>query len=106
MEAILNFIKEALAGKKMSAEWIVTLAVAIAGIVWAATLTVQEYEGIKVDIETLKTQAHEAVEAYDDAPINARVTENSGAIIRLQERVNGLDKGLDRSLNNKNPLSL
>ena len=33
MEAIINFIKEALAGKKMSAEWIVTLAVAIAGVI-------------------------------------------------------------------------
>ena len=38
MEAILNFIKEALAGKKMSAQWIVTIAVAVAGLAWSATL--------------------------------------------------------------------
>lgn len=106
MEALINFIKDWLDGKTLSASWIVTLTIALTGVGVAGYVTYQEYTNMQVNIDTLLEQAHEAVEAYDDAPINARVTENSGAIIRLQERVNNLDKGLDRSLSNVNPLSL
>jgi len=86
MEAILNFIKEALAGKKMSAQWIVTIAVAVAGIAWSGTLIWQEYQGMQSSISALQSQAHDKTPEYDDAPLNARVTANSDAIIKLQER--------------------
>ena len=86
MEAILNFIKEALAGKKMSAQWIVTIAVAVAGIAWSGTLIWQEYQGMQGSISELQSQAHDKTPEYDDAPLNARVTANSDAIIKLQER--------------------
>ena len=86
MEAILNFIKEALAGKKMSAQWIVTIAVAVAGIAWSGTLLWQEYQGMQGAIAGLQSQAHDKTPEYDDAPLSARVTANSDAIIKLQER--------------------
>ena len=86
MEAILNFIKEALAGKKMSAQWIVTIAVAVAGIAWSGTLLWQEYQGMQGSISALQSQAHDKTPEYDDAPISGRVTANSDAIIKLQER--------------------
>jgi len=86
MEAILNFIKEALAGKKMSAQWIVTIAIAVAGIAWSGTLLWQEYQGMQGSISALESQAHDKTPEYDDAPLNARVTANSDAIIKLQER--------------------
>ena len=88
MEAILNFIKEALAGKKMSAQWIVTIAVAVAGIAWSGTLLWQEYQGMQGSISALQSQAHDKTPEYDDAPMSGRVTTNSDAIIKLQERPN------------------
>lgn len=110
METILNFIKEALKGKMMSAQWIVTLAIAIAGVLGAGMLAMQEYESIQGDIKSLKAKSHDAIEPYDDAPLNARVTENAGAIIRLQEQVQNLNKDVERTentiTNNNNPLAL
>ena len=86
MEAILNFIKEALKGKKMSAQWIVTIAVALAGLTWSATLVWQEYQGMQGKIEKLQKVSHKDRPDYDDAPLSGRVTANSDAIIKLQGR--------------------
>lgn len=126
MDALINFIKEALAGKKMSAEWIVTLAVAIAGLAWAGTLAYQKYEGMQSDIVALKDQAHEQTPAYDDAQVQA----NKGDIIRqtqklesiekemqryskvperlerIENQVENLGKDVDRATDGRNPLSL
>ena len=44
MEAIISFIKEALEGKKMSASWIVTIAIAIGGLVFSGMLGLQKYK--------------------------------------------------------------
>jgi len=88
MEAILNFIKEALAGKKMSAQWIVTIVVAVSGLIWAGMVVYQEYLNMLDDVAEVKTLAHEKTPEYDDAPISGRVTANSDAIIKLQERPN------------------
>jgi len=118
MEAILNFIKEALAGKKMSAQWIVTIAVAVAGIAWSATLVWQEYQNLQGAVSGLQEQAHEKTIAYDDAPMSARVTVNSGAIISINERLKSIDSSISRlekdimkaedkfDNRNANPLSL
>jgi len=100
MEAILNFIKEALKGKKMSASWIVTLAVAIGGLAWVGAFAYQEYETIKLKITYLEKKAHTKTELtphYDDSPLSARVTTNAGAIIQLQEYTSGF-KGLKEDL--------
>lgn len=86
MEAIINFIKEALAGKKMSAQWIVTIAIAVAGLAWSGTLIWQEYNKMIADVAELKAVSHEKTPDYDDAPLSARVTANSDAIIKLQAR--------------------
>ena len=86
MEAILNFIKEALAGKKMSAQWIVTIVVAVSGLIWAGMVVYQEYLNMLDDVAEVKTLAHEKTPEYDDAPLSARVTANSDAIIKLQQR--------------------
>jgi len=96
MDALINFIKEALAGKKMSAEWIVTLAIAIAGIAWGGTLAYQKYEGMQSAIAELQGSAHEKTEAYDDAPMSARVTTNSAAIIAATERLKAVEAGLEK----------
>ena len=88
MEAILNFIKEALAGKKMSASWIVTIAIAIAGISWTGTLAWQEYNKLIKDVAHLQSTAHAETPPYDDSPLSARVTANSDGIIKLQARPN------------------
>jgi len=88
MEAILNFIKEALAGKKMSAQWIVTIVVAVSGLIWAGMVVYQEYLNMLDDVAEVKTLAHKKTPEYDDAPISGRVTANSDAIIKLQERPN------------------
>jgi len=118
MEAIINFIKEALEGKKMSAQWIVTIAIAVAGIAWSGTLVWQEYNTMLSNVSELQGQAHEKTEAYDDAPLNARVTTNSEAIIGMGERIKSLEsnisrleKDIDKAENkfdnrNVNPLSL
>jgi len=118
MEAILNFIKEALAGKKMSAQWIVTIAVAVAGIAWSGTLLWQEYQGMQGAISELQSQAHDKTPAYDDAPMSGRVTANSEAIIGMGERlksvesnISRLERDIDKAENkfdnrNVNPLSL
>ena len=118
MEAILNFIKEALAGKKMSAQWIVTIAVAVAGIAWSGTLLWQEYQGMQGSISALQSQAHDKTPAYDDAPMSGRVTANSEAIIGMGERLKSvesnilrLERDIDKAENkfdnrNVNPLSL
>jgi len=88
MEAILNFIKEALAGKKMSAQWIVTIVVAVSGFIWAGMVVYQEYLNMLDDVAEVKTLAHKKTPEYDDAPMSGRVTANSDAIIKLQERPN------------------
>ena len=88
MEAILNFIKEALAGKKMSAQWIVTIVVAVSGLIWAGMVVYQEYLNMLDDVAHVKTLAHEDRPDYDDAPLSGRVGANSDAIIKLQERPN------------------
>jgi cell division protein FtsL len=118
MEAILNFIKEALAGKKMSAQWIVTIAVAVAGLAWSATLIWQEYNNLQGSVAELESKAHNKTPAYDDAPMSGRVTANSDAIIKIKENikslesnVNRLEKDIDKAedkFNNRdvNPLSL
>jgi len=96
MEAILNFIKEALAGKKMSAQWIVTIAVAVAGIAWSGTLLWQEYQGMQGSISALQSQAHDQTPPYDDAPMSGRVTANSDAIIGIKERIKSLESNISR----------
>jgi len=96
MEAILNFIKEALAGKKMSAQWIVTIAVAVAGIAWSGTLLWQEYQGMQGSISALQSQAHDKTPAYDEAPMSGRVTANSDAIIGIKERIKSLESNISR----------
>jgi len=96
MEAILNFIKEALAGKKMSAQWIVTIAVAVAGIAWSGTLLWQEYQGMQGSIASLQEQAHNKTPAYDEAPMSGRVTANANAIISIQERIKSLESNISR----------
>jgi len=118
MEAIINFIKEALAGKKLSAEWIVTLSIAIAGLVWAGTLAYQEYNNMIDNVATLQSQAHEKTDAYDDSKLSDRVTINSEATIALTERIKSLEskilsleKDIDKAednFNNRNgnPLAL
>jgi len=88
MEAILNFIKEALAGKKMSAQWIVTIVVAVSGFIWAGMVVYQEYLNMLDDVAEVKTLAHKKTPEYDDAPMSGRITANSDAIIKLQERPN------------------
>jgi len=92
MESILNFIKEALKGKKMSASWIVTLAVAIGGLAWVGAFAYQEYETIKLKIAYLEKKAHTKTVLtphYNDSALSARVTTNAGAIIQLQEYTSG-----------------
>jgi len=94
MEAILNFIKEALKGKKMSASWIVTLAVAIGGLAWVGAFAYQEYETIQLKITYLEKKAHTKTTAtphYNDSALSARVVTNAGAIIQLKEYTSGLD---------------
>lgn len=86
MNEIINFIKEALKGKKMSAQWIVTIAVALAGLTWSATLVWQEYQGMQNSIDKLQKVSHKDRPDYDDGPISGRVTANSDAIIKLQGR--------------------
>jgi len=88
MEAILNVINEALAGKKVSAQWIVTIVVAVSGLIWAGMVIYQEYLNMLDDVAEVKTLAHEKTPEYDDAPMSGRVTANSDAIIKLQERPN------------------
>jgi uncharacterized protein YfcZ (UPF0381/DUF406 family) len=94
MEAIINFIKEALKGKKMSASWIVTLAVAIGGLAWVGAFAYQEYETIKLKIAYLEKKAHTKTTTtphYNDSALSARVVANAGAIIQLKEYTSGLD---------------
>jgi len=114
MEAIISFIKEALEGKKMSASWIVTIAIAIGGLVFSGMLGLQKYEGMLSDIEDLKVTSHEKTPAYtyvyDDTALEAITRVNSGAIISLSEKLKALRKDQDRvdtKVNSTgNPLSL
>jgi FtsZ-interacting cell division protein ZipA len=114
MEAIINFIKEALEGKKMSASWIVTIAIAIGGLVFSGMLALQKYEAVMVDIEELKKASHEKTPIYnytfDDTALEAITRVNSGAIISLSEKIKALRKDQDRvdtKVNSTgNPLSL
>jgi len=96
MEAIINFIKEALEGKKMSAQWIVTIAIAVAGIAWSGTLVWQEYNAMLNNVSELQGQAHEKTEAYDDTLVSGRVTANSDAIIGIKERINSIENNMER----------
>lgn len=112
MEAIINFIKEALAGKKMSAEWIVTLGVAIGGIVWAGTLAMQMYDTTMTTITELEELSHPKVLVipYDDIWIRELSDNNMNRIIALEVEVKNLEKNQDRTdrtvNSNSNPLSL
>jgi len=114
MEAIINFIKEALEGKKMSASWIVTIAIAIGGLVFSGMLALQKYEGMTGDIEELKGLSHIATPintyTFDDTALEAITRVNSGAIISLSEKLKALRKDQDRvdtKVNSTgNPLSL
>jgi hypothetical protein len=112
MEAIINFIKEALAGKKMSAEWIVTLGVAIGGIVWAGTLAMQMYDTTMTTITELKELSHPEVLVipYDDIWIRELSENNMNRVIALEVEVKNLEKNQDRTdrtvNSNSNPLSL
>jgi len=114
MEAIISFIKEALEGKKMSASWIVTIAIAIGGLVFSGMLGLQKYEGMLSDIEDLKVSSHEKTPdytyTYDDTALEAITRVNSGAIISLSEKLKALRKDQDRvdtKVNSTgNPLSL
>ena len=114
MEAIINFIKEALEGKKMSASWIVTIAIAIGGLVFSGMLALQKYEGMTSDIEELKGLSHIATPintyTFDDTALEAITRVNSGAIISLSEKLKALRKDQDRvdtKVNSTgNPLSL
>ena len=117
MEAIINFIKEALAGKKMSAEWIVTLGIAIGGLVWAGTLAMQTYNTVLADIEALKADSHTAVAMYDDTSITNKVSENKDNLAQLKTDISALNvkidnitRDVDRNRNavtsTGNPLSL
>jgi len=110
MEAILNFIKESLAGKKMDAKWIVTLGVAIGGVVWAGTLALQVYDTTMADIKSLKANSHTKVSSYDDAWIRKLSDNNMNRIIALEVEVKNLEKNLDKTdraiSSNGNPLSL
>jgi len=116
MEAIINFIKEALEGKKMSASWIVTLGIAIGGLVWAGTLALQVYETTLKDIDNLKANSHSPY-TYNDVAVknDIQVLQNNlaNAVIQikaLEVQVNNLEKNqerTDRTVNsNVNPLSL
>jgi len=114
MEAIISFIKEALEGKKMSASWIVTIAIAIGGLVFSGMLALQKYEGMTSDIEELKGLSHIATPintyTFDDTALEAITRVNSGAIISLSEKLKALRKDQDRvdtKVNSTgNPLSL
>jgi len=114
MEAIISFIKEALEGKKMSASWIVTIAIAIGGLVFSGMLALQKYETVLADIQSLKDSAHEKTPiynyTYDDTALEAITRVNSGAIISLSEKLKALRKDQDRvdtKVNSSgNPLSL
>jgi len=114
MEAIINFIKEALEGKKMSASWIVTISIAIGALVFSGMLALQKYETVLTDIDLLKVESHEKTPlynyTYDDTALEAITRVNSGAIISLSEQVKSLGKDqerVDRKVNSTgNPLSL
>jgi phage host-nuclease inhibitor protein Gam len=91
MEAIINFIKEALAGKKMSATWIVTLGIAIGGLVWAGSFAYQEYEKTMLDIKKLKANSHAKVEIYDDEWIRTRSLDSAEQLASLQAEIKSLE---------------
>jgi hypothetical protein len=117
MEAIINFIKEALAGKKLSAEWIVTLGIAIGGLVWAVTLALQMYDTTMADIAKLKSNSHAVVATYDDADAIHKINKNKDNIANLKSDISSLEvkidilmRDVDRNRSavtgNGNPLSL
>jgi hypothetical protein len=90
MSEIINFIKEALAGKKMDAKWIVTIAVVIGGLIYGGMVLLQEYETLKKDVVSLKGSQHSSY-SYDDKWIRALSENNMNNIIRLQTKQNTLD---------------
>lgn len=116
MESILNFIKEALEGKKMSASWIVTLGVAIGGVVWAGTLALQEYESVKAKLAHLEENSHSPYTYNDEATKNeikalqGNLADATIKIKALEVQFTNLEKNqerTDRTVNsNANPLSL
>ena len=116
MESILNFIKEALEGKKMSASWIVTLGVAIGGVVWAGTLALQEYEAVKSKLADLEANSHAPYTYNDEATKNeikalqGNLADATIKIKALEVQFTNLEKNqerTDRTVNsNANPLSL
>lgn len=110
MEAILNFIKDWLSGKTLSASWIVTLTIALTSVGMIGYTAYQEYTTMQFDIEKLKAQAHKIVEEYDDGPVIEQINNMNGVIIRLEEKYSGLSRDLERTENtvnsNNNPLAL
>jgi methyl-accepting chemotaxis protein len=117
METILNFIKETLAGKKMDAKWIVTLGIAIGGIVWAGTLALQIYDTTMADIKALKSSSHTKVSSYDESDVIHKISKNKDNVATLTLDINSLkvkidilmrdvDRNRDAVTGNGNPLSL
>ncbi len=100
MEAIINFIKEALSGKKLSATWIVTLSIAIGGLVWAGSFAYQEYESTMADIKKLKSLSHVQTEAYNDSAIRAKGNANAEKLAELISSIEALKGSIDVSVSN------
>lgn len=100
MEAIINFIKEALSGKKLSATWIVTLGIAIGGLVWAGSFAYQEYESTMADIKKLKSLSHEKTEVYNDSAIRAKGNANAEKLAELISSIEALKGSVDVSVSN------
>lgn len=84
MNDIIEFIKEALAGKKMDAKWIVTIAIAVAGIAWSGTLLWQEYQGMQSRLTELEEVSHDKTPEYDDAWARTLTEDNMNRIIALE----------------------
>jgi len=100
MEAIINFIKEALAGKKMSATWIVTLGIAIGGLVWAGSYAYQEYDTAMKDIKKLKAVSHSAEPKYDDEWIRTLSIDTTAKLAELLAEVENQQTNLQSQVFN------
>lgn len=96
MNDIIEFIKEALAGKKMDAKWIVTIAVAVAGLAWSGTLLWQEYQGMQSRLADLESISHEKTPEYDDVTLRAIADDNMNRVIALETIVADQKAEIDR----------
>jgi len=91
MGDIIEFIKELLTGKKMDAKWIVTIAIAVAGLAWSGTLVWQEYQGMQGRLSTV-----EGTPPYDDAWAKKLTDDNMNNIITLQALVKDLQNEVEK----------